>query len=74
MRPPPTPSFPLPSPGCQVLASEGVTRYDPMGEPFDPNLHAALFEVPDATKDAGTVAVVIKVRGASSAGMGGGLS
>ncbi|EFN57477.1 hypothetical protein CHLNCDRAFT_11196, partial [Chlorella variabilis] len=38
----------------------GVTRYDPLGDKFDPNLHNALFEVPDATKDPGTVAVVVK--------------
>lgn len=47
----------------QVLAQEGVTRYDPLNEAFDPNLHNALFEVPDATKEPGTVAVVVKVRG-----------
>ncbi len=46
----------------QVLAQEGVTRYDPLNEAFDPNLHNALFEVPDATKEPGTVAVVVKVR------------
>jgi molecular chaperone GrpE len=44
----------------KVLSKHGVTRYNPMGQPFDPNLHAALFQVPDATKDPGTVAVVIK--------------
>lgn len=44
----------------KVLAREGVTRYDPAGQPFDPNLHAALFEVPDATRAPGTVAVVVK--------------
>lgn len=47
----------------QVLASEGVTRYDPLGDAFDPNLHNALFEVPDATKEPGTIAVVVKVGG-----------
>lgn len=46
----------------QIMEKEGVTRYNPLGEPFDPNLHNALFEVPDATKEPGTVAVVIKVR------------
>lgn len=50
-----------PSP-WQVMEKEGVTRYDPLGDKFDPNLHNALFEVPDATKEVGTVAVVIKVR------------
>jgi molecular chaperone GrpE len=37
-----------------------VQRYDPLGQPFDPNLHNALFEVPDATKEPGTVALVVK--------------
>lgn len=44
----------------QVLRKQGVERFDPMGEKFDPNLHSALFEVPDGTKEAGTVAVVTK--------------
>ncbi|KAL4859929.1 Fumarylacetoacetase [Chlorella vulgaris] len=44
----------------KVLGREGVSRYDPLGDKFDPNLHNALFEVPDATKDPGTVAVVVK--------------
>jgi len=45
----------------RILEKEGVTRYDPAGEEFDPNLHDALFEVP-AGGDAkpGTVAVVVK--------------
>lgn len=44
----------------KILAKEGVTRYDPLGDAFDPNLHMALFQVPDATKEPGTVAVVVK--------------
>lgn len=44
----------------KILEKEGVKKYDPMGEPFDPNLHMALFQVPDATKEPGTVAVVVK--------------
>mmetsp|Transcript_9641 Transcript_9641/g.19147 ORF Transcript_9641/g.19147 Transcript_9641/m.19147 type:complete len:309 (-) Transcript_9641:94-1020(-) len=44
----------------KILEKEGVKRYDPLGEAFDPNMHNALFEVPDATKEPGTVAVVIK--------------
>lgn len=45
----------------KILEKEGVKRYDPSGESFDPNLHEALFEVP-ASGDAkpGTVAVVVK--------------
>lgn len=44
----------------KILEKEGVQRYDPTGEKFDPNLHDALFEVPDGEKEPGTVAVVIK--------------
>jgi len=45
----------------KILEKEGVKRYDPAGESFDPNLHEALFEVP-ASGDAkpGNVAVVVK--------------
>jgi molecular chaperone GrpE len=44
----------------KLLGKEGVTRYDPVGDVFDPNLHNALFQVPDGTKEPGTIAVVIK--------------
>jgi molecular chaperone GrpE len=44
----------------KILEKEGVKRFDPLGHQFDPNVHNALFEVPDATKEPGTVAVVIK--------------
>jgi len=45
----------------QVLAKNGVERFDPTGEPFDPNLHEARFEVPVPDKEPGTVVVVTKV-------------
>lgn len=41
---------------------EGVEKYDPSGEKFDPNLHNALFEVEDPAKEPGHVGVVTKVR------------
>lgn len=44
----------------QVLKENGVEQYDPTGEPFDPNLHQALFELEDPSKEAGTVAMVTK--------------
>lgn len=46
---------------AQVLKQHGVERYDPLGQPFDPNLHNALFDVPDTTKEHNTVAMVTKV-------------
>lgn len=42
----------------ELLRKQGIERYDPTGEPFDPNLHAAMFQVPDATKTPGTVAAL----------------
>ena len=44
-----------------VLRKNGVERFDPTGEPFDPNLHEARFEVPVPDKAPGTVVVVTKV-------------
>lgn len=39
----------------------GMEKYDPTNEPFDPHRHNAAFELPDASKPPGTVAVVLKV-------------
>lgn len=39
----------------------GLEKYDPTNEEFDPNRHNAVFQVPDASKPAGQVAVVLKV-------------
>lgn len=38
----------------------GVAKVEPLGEPLDPNLHEAMFEVPDAEKPAGTVVQVLE--------------
>lgn len=46
----------------QVFKQHGMLQFDPTGSKFDPNLHNAMFEVPDPSKEAGTVAVVTKVR------------
>lgn len=45
----------------QVLKKHGVEKYDPTNEPFDPNRHNAIFQIPDASKPPGTVGVVLKV-------------
>ncbi|XP_002960212.2 uncharacterized protein LOC9662941 [Selaginella moellendorffii] len=45
----------------QVLKKYGVERFDPTGEPFDPNVHLAVCEIADPSKPAGTVANVFKV-------------
>lgn len=44
----------------KVLEKHGVRRFDPMGEKFDPNVHQAMFEVPDPSAPAGTVAQVVQ--------------
>ncbi len=42
------------------LARFGIKRVDAHGQPFDPNQHEALFEVPDATVPKGTVTQVVE--------------
>ena len=45
----------------QALKQNGVEKFSPLGDKFDPNMHSALFQIPDAEKEAGTVVVVTKV-------------
>lgn len=44
----------------KVLEKHGVKRFSPLGEKFDPNVHQAMYEVPDASAAPGTVAQVIQ--------------
>jgi molecular chaperone GrpE len=44
----------------KVLEKHGVRMFDPQGARFDPNVHQALFEVPDAEIPAGSVVQVIQ--------------
>ena len=44
----------------KVLEKHGVKRFDPQGQKFDPNLHQAMFEVPDPSVPAGTVVQVMQ--------------
>lgn len=44
----------------KVFKKYGMEKYDPTNEPFDPHRHNAAFELPDASKPPGTVAVVLK--------------
>jgi molecular chaperone GrpE len=43
-----------------VLEKHGVKKLDPAGQKFDPNLHQAMYEVPDSNVPPGTVAQVIQ--------------
>ena len=42
------------------LARQGVKRMEPQGQKFDPNMHEALFEVPDPSVPTGTVVQVVE--------------
>jgi molecular chaperone GrpE len=44
----------------RLLEKNGITRIAAMGERFDPHLHQAMFEVPDASVPAGTVVQVMQ--------------
>ncbi|KAH9607231.1 hypothetical protein KSS87_021295 [Heliosperma pusillum] len=44
----------------EVFRKSGIEKIDPTDEKFDPNLHNAVFQVPDSSKPPGTVAVVLK--------------
>lgn len=43
-----------------TLQKHGVKKLDPVGEKFDPNLHQAMYEVPDSSVAAGTVVQVVQ--------------
>jgi len=44
----------------KVLEKHGVKQLNPQGQKFDPNLHQAMYEVPDASVPAGTVVQVLQ--------------
>ena len=44
----------------QIFERHGLKRFDPTGERFDPERHEAMFEMPDPSVPAGTVAQVIE--------------
>jgi len=43
-----------------ILERHGIKRLDPKGEKFDPNFHQAMFEVPTASAEPGTVVEVLQ--------------
>jgi molecular chaperone GrpE len=43
-----------------TLEKNGVKKFDPMGEKFDPNFQQAMYEVPDPSVPAGTVVQVVQ--------------
>jgi len=44
----------------KALEKNGVRQFTPQGEKFDPNLHQAMFEIPDASVPAGSVVQVMQ--------------
>lgn len=44
----------------KTLGKHGVKRIEPAGERFDPNLHQAMFEVPDPSVASGTIVQVMQ--------------
>jgi molecular chaperone GrpE len=44
----------------KTLEKNGIRRIEPLGEKFDPNLHQAMYEVPDPSVPSGSVVQVIQ--------------
>ncbi len=44
-----------------IFERHGIKKLEPKGERFDPNLHQAMFEIPDPSVPNGTVAQVVQV-------------
>jgi len=44
----------------KALERNGVRQFSPQGEKFDPNLHQAMFEVPDSSVPAGSIVQVVQ--------------
>ena len=44
----------------KALERNGVRQFTPQGEKFDPNIHQAMFEVPDASVPAGSIVQVVQ--------------
>ena len=44
----------------KALEKNGVRLFDPQGQKFDPKVHQAMYEVPDATVPAGNVVQVVQ--------------
>ena len=44
----------------KTFSQQGIEKYGEIGETFDPNIHDAIFNMPDATKEEGSIGQVIK--------------
>lgn len=43
-----------------AFGKHGIHQMQPVGQPFDPNFHEALFEIPDESQPSGTVGQVVE--------------
>src|ERR1043165_558677 len=44
----------------KAMEKHGVKKIEPQGQKFDPNLHQAMYEIPDASVPAGTVVQIMQ--------------
>jgi molecular chaperone GrpE len=44
----------------KALEKNGIRKIEPLGEKFDPNLHQAMYEVPDPSVPSGTIVQVVQ--------------
>ncbi len=44
----------------QIFSRNGITRFDPSGEKFDPTMHEAMFEVPDSENESGIIVHLVE--------------
>ena len=44
----------------KALEKNGIRKIEPLGEKFDPNLHQAMYEVPDPSVASGTIVQVVQ--------------
>ena len=44
----------------QIFERNGIERFDPTGEKFDPTMHEAMFEVPDTKKETGIIVHLVE--------------
>lgn len=44
----------------QIFSRNGIERFDPLGEKFDPTMHEAMFEVPNSENDSGVIVHLVE--------------
>jgi len=44
----------------QIFSRNGIERFDPLGEKFDPTMHEAMFEVPNSENESGIVVHLVE--------------